>query len=95
MLREKIKKLAFDLHTIKWWGADEGWDLACEKIRKEIVLILEDIPQESNTETCNNCKLLNASTGCKVYLAAFTWVSVTKSEFGCNKFEEKIKSINE
>lgn len=41
-LRDRIQDLSFDLNTIKWSGTDKGWDFACDKIRKELVLILEE-----------------------------------------------------
>jgi hypothetical protein len=43
-LRERIQELAFDLNTIKWGSQirDDSWDLACDKIRKELMLILEE-----------------------------------------------------
>lgn len=39
--REKIKEFTRQLGTMKWIGADEGWDLAVDKVKEELEKILK------------------------------------------------------
>ena len=66
-LRQKIENLAFDINTLKWVGHDKGWDLACDRLRKELFLILEDTAQQ-DCSTCKHCsKVFEYSIQCDLF----------------------------
>ena len=58
---------------------------------KEYKKWVNKIYDDFESKTCSNCKLLNGGIGCEIYPAAWNWLDISETEFGCNQWELKDK----